>query len=260
MKKKLALVLVIIAVLAAAALPASAKRRIIRNMEIAVTNVQYLGGGMAAVDIKDSCHDSTAIAWQGSETVTVKDAQGNQVAARVSQADNDTVNIYLQDPTPKTAYTFLVSHMTVGTHNRVSLSGSFKTIPGWRSGAPEQEQQQSGAQGKRTADKGDIYIGAMNYANKRLFVDIDTSAKRDDLIHWDKTERVTVRGSNGLSYTASIAEESGGRLNLYFVGLKSGATYKISIGNINYDGARYSVNGEFVATEGWNYKPDEKQN
>ena len=259
MRRKTALFLTVIAILAFAAFPAAAKRRIIKNMEIAVSNVQYLGGGMVTVDIVDSCHDSTALAWSGSETVVVKDAQGGAAQASLSQGDNDTINMTVQNPTPKTAYTFQISHVTVGTHKRVTLVGTFKTIPGWRSGAQEQ-QQTDAATGKPVADKGDIYIGAMNYANKRLFIDIDTAAKRDDLIRWDKTERVTVRDTQGRNYTASIGEESAGRLNLYFVGLRSGETYKVSVGNINYDGARYSVSGEFVATEGWNYKPDEKKN
>ena len=258
MTRKMFFVLAMAAVLACTVFPAAAKVRRIRSMQIAVTNVQYLGGGMAAVDLQDSCHDSTAVTWTGSETVAVKDAQGNAVPASVTQADNDTVNIMLQNPAARTAYTFLISHMTVGTHSRVSLSGSFKTIPGWKSGAPE--PQQTSENGQPAADRGDLYIGAMNFANKRLFIDIDTAARRDDLIHWDKTERVTVRDTHGHSFTASIGEESQGRLNLYFVGLRPGDTYKVSVGNINYDGARYAVNGEFVATEGWSYKPDEKKN
>lgn len=254
MKNKTFITAAVVMTLLLAAFQAEAKikhRKISDASQVAVKEVQYTGNGTVAVDVQDTAQDVTNIVWTGKEKITVKDSKGNDVPAVLGQADNDTVRIYLPHSKPGESYTFQISDMSVGEHRRLIFSGRFITTPNWKMSA-------AGSQGNRAKDgtpggSPQLYIASMSYSDKRLAVDIDSAAKRDDLIRWDHSERVTVRDSRGMNYTANITADTMGRLRLYFVGLRPNETYTIRVDNINYDGGRFSVSGEFTAEEGWSY-------
>lgn len=254
MKNKIFIAAAVVMALLLSAFPAAAKikhRKISDASQVAIKEVQYTGNGMVAVDVQDTAQDATSIVWTSKEKITVKDSKGNDVPAVLQQGDNDTVRIYLPHSKPGESYTFQIGDMSVGEHKRLIFSGRFITTPNWRMSVADSQgnKARDGAPGGSPQ----LYIASMSYAGKRLAVDIDSAAKRDDLIRWDRSERVTVRDSRGMNYTANITEDTMGRLRLYFVGLRQDETYTIRVDNINYDGGRFSVSGEFTAEEGWSY-------
>ena len=208
MKKFVALLLVL-ACLFTAVLPASAAAP-------AIKKVEYEGNGKVEVDFtKKNVQYKSA-------KVTVKDDSGKSYTAKISEKDKDDLTFKVSSIAPGKTYTFKISGVRAGKSGSYeSVSGSFK-VPA----------------AKELAIK-DVDC---DVKDKEVEVEFNTKVQYKNL-------KVTVKDSSGKSYSTTVREKESDGLELRVKNLSKGKTYTIKVSGVRVKGSGSygSVSSSFTA-------------
>ena len=168
-----------------------------------IKKTEYEGSGYVEVDFKKNVQYKSA-------KVTVKDSDGKSYAAKITEKDKDDLTFKVSSIAAGKTYSYTISGVrSGGSGSYGKVSGSFK-VP--------------------AAKK--LSIKSLDYDRGDKEMEIEFSGKVEY-----KSAKVTVKDSDGKSYSASIREKESDGMEVRVSGLKKGSTYTVKVSGVRLKSA-----------------------
>ena len=219
--------------------------------DVFVEEVEYKGRGVVEIDLEDRSAADTKIVWTEQETAVVRDSRGTVVPAELSLHDEDTYRLKIKNPLDGETYSFSLADVSVGSHQKMIFTGYVVAKPRWKTSMTGDTPMSTPA--KNTSQS--LFIAKMEFErSNRLEIEFEDAAMHDSDIFWDHSEKITVRDSAGKTYPVQVRKYDDDSLDLTINGLTSGSTYRVKIEGIPYKGQKVTLEGDFAAISGWEFK------
>ena len=219
--------------------------------DVYIEEVEYKGRGVVEIDVESRRADDTRIVWTAQETAVVRDSRGAVVPAELSKHDEDTYRLKIKNPLDGETYSFSLADVSVGSHQKMIFTGYVVAKPRWKTSMTGDTPMSTTA--KNTSQS--LFIAKMEFErSNRLEIEFEDAAIHDSDIFWDHSEKITVRDSAGKVYPVQVRKYDDDSLDITVNGLTRGSTYRVKIEGIPYKGQKVTLEGDFVAISGWEFK------
>ena len=174
-----------------------------------ISKTEYEGSGKVEVEFKKDVQYKSA-------KVTVKDSDGKTYTAKITEKDEDDLTFKVTDIKDGKTYSYTISGVrSGGSGSYGKVTGSFK-VP--------------------SAKK--LSIKSLEYDREDKELGIEFSGK----VQYSGA-KVTVKDSDGNSYTAKIIEKESDEMEVRVSGLKKGVKYTVKVSGVRLK----SLGGDYVS-------------